>query len=68
MFQRTDNPERDYDEYCNESEKWMDKLPECECCGEKICQEDAVCIDGKWYCDDCLEFLRETVHAFCDRQ
>ena len=39
----------------------IQKLPRCERCGNAIQQERAVCIDGCWYCDDCIEFYREEV-------
>ena len=37
------------------------QLPTCECCGDAIQQESAVCIEGFWYCDDCLEHYRREV-------
>lgn len=28
----------------------------CECCGEDMYDgEDAYCIDGKWYCTECVK-------------
>lgn len=57
----TDNPERDFDRWDAEQEEWLDSLPECWCCGNHIQQEDAVRIDGKWYCDDCLNDMREGI-------
>lgn len=42
-------------------QKWLDKLPKCSCCGEPVQQEDAVCIDGDWYCDDCLNGYRKVI-------
>ena len=41
--------------------KWLRKLPTCQCCGEAIQQERAVCIDGFWYCDECLAHYRKEV-------
>lgn len=57
----TDNPERDFDRWDAEQEEWLDSLPECYNCGCHIQQEDAVRIDGKWYCDDCLNDMREGI-------
>ena len=37
------------------------QLPTCERCGNPIQQEWAVCIDGCWYCDDCIEFYQREV-------
>lgn len=41
--------------------KWLKNLPTCEYCGEAIQQERAVCIDGYWYCDECLERHKKEV-------
>ena len=38
-----------------EQERRRARLPVCCYCGEHIMQEDAVCIDGDYYCDECLE-------------
>lgn len=38
-----------------EQSRRLERLPVCSYCGEPIQQEDAVCIDGEWFCDDCLE-------------
>ena len=43
-----------------QAERWR-KLPTCERCGDGIQQERAVCIDGFWYCDDCLEHYRKEI-------
>ena len=37
----------------NEQEAWLETLPVCKCCGHPIQQEEAVCIDGDWYCEYC---------------
>ena len=41
----------------------LQKLPTCERCGCAIQQERAVCIDGFWYCDDCIEFYRKEIEV-----
>lgn len=38
------------------------KLPICIDCGEKIDQDDAVCMNGDWYCDSCLNSYREDIY------
>lgn len=43
----------------NDMQREIEKLPLCECCGEPIQQDTAVRINGDWYCDDCLDNLRE---------
>lgn len=45
-----------------EQARWLDSLPECECCGQPIQQEMAVCIDGFWYCDRCIERYRKEIN------
>ena len=45
-----------------EEAKWLASRPKCHNCGEPIQQECAVNIDGKWYCDNCLNFIfREVI-------
>lgn len=36
-----------------EEAKWLESLPKCKCCGHPIQQEQAVCIEGDYYCEDC---------------
>ena len=40
-------------------EKSLRRLPECTCCEQPIQQEKAVRINGDWYCDECLDDMRE---------
>lgn len=35
-----------------EQEERLARLPVCKCCGHKVQQEKAVCIEGDYYCDD----------------
>lgn len=35
-----------------EQAKRMARLPKCKCCGYEVQQEEAVCIEGDYYCDD----------------
>lgn len=58
---RSDDPERDWDSYCEAQENAMAHLPICANCGEHIDQDDAVFIDGKWYCDNCLREMRQDI-------
>lgn len=57
----TDEPAYDWDSYCREEQKRINKLPVCFCCDEHIQQETAVRIDGNWYCDECLDDMRRDV-------
>ena len=36
-----------------EQERQLARLPKCCCCGEPIQQEEAVCIDEDYYCEEC---------------
>lgn len=44
-------------------EHLLERLPECELCGEPIQQEDAVCLCGSWFCDDCLNSNRREIEV-----
>lgn len=49
----------------HEHERLLDELPECCYCHEPIQQEDAVCIDDVWYCDECLtDHFRKPVEDY----
>ena len=61
MFYRTDDPLSDFYKHDAEQTEWLKKLPKCERCGEPIQQEDAVHIDDKYYCDECLAEMREWI-------
>ena len=55
----TDDPIRDAMERDAEFERWLKTRPVCTYCGEPIQEESAVCIDGEWICDECLEGMRK---------
>ncbi len=46
-----------------EQHRRLARFPKCTRCGEHIQQEDAVCIDGNYYCDNCLKELREWIEV-----
>lgn len=55
-----------YDLWCEheeEQEAWLRRLPVCCVCDEHIQQEDAVRINGEFYCDDCLDNMREVIEG-----
>lgn len=56
---RTDNPIADFDRYDREQSRRLARLPKCAICREPIQQEYAVCIDGVYYCGECLDDLKE---------
>lgn len=57
----TDDPVKDFERWDREQERALERLPVCECCGEHIQQEDAVRIGGDWYCDECIDGMREEI-------
>jgi formylmethanofuran dehydrogenase subunit E len=57
----TDDPVADFERHDREQAKLLEKLPVCYRCDNPIQQERAVCIDGFWYCDECLEHYRREV-------
>ncbi len=63
MFCYTGDPEGDFERYSASQEALLLRLPVCTCCAEHIQQEMAVRIDGRWYCDGCLEDKKEFVDS-----
>lgn len=59
----TDDPVADFARYDAEQSRWLKRLPTCERCGDAIQQERAVCIEGFWYCDECLDYYRREVNV-----
>lgn len=59
----TDDPIADFERWDRDRERKRQKLPRCEGCDEHIQQEDAVYIDDKWYCDDCLYKARIAIEV-----
>ena len=51
----TDNPVADYDRYCNEQQKELDRLPRCCECGEPIQDEYAYYINDEWIHKSCMD-------------
>ena len=58
---RSGDPLEDFHRHEMRKEEWLNRLPKCKRCGHPIQQEWAVCIDGVWYCDDCIEFYRKEI-------
>ena len=50
----TDDPVRDYDNYCREQEKAMAQLPTCCECDYKITDEIYFEFNGECICERCL--------------
>ena len=50
----TDDPARDWDNYCAEQEKQMAKLPVCDGCGNPINDDFCYDIYCEILCEECL--------------
>ena len=55
------NLARDIDQYLAAEDCALARYPICCRCGEHIQQETAVRIGKDYYCDDCLDALREQI-------
>ena len=51
----SDNPIRDYDRYCEEQEREMERYPECCDCGKRITDDFVYYIFGDIYCEECMK-------------
>lgn len=58
-MQYTDDPVADYDAYCREQDKFMEQLPYCDECGQRIEDEFCYQIDDVIICEDCIERFRK---------
>ena len=55
----SDDPIADFERHDAQKEEELQNLPVCTCCEKPIQQERAVRINGDWYCDECLDDMRE---------
>lgn len=62
----TDDPVRDYDAYCEENDKWLERRPICSICEEHIGDDTAFRVDGEWICEDCMDGMREEMSCYDD--
>lgn len=58
---RTNDPIADFERYDSEQEEKLERLPRCSYCTEPIQQDTAVVVGNEWYCDDCLEYMRQSI-------
>lgn len=49
------DPLRDFDRYDAECEEALQRLPVCECCGDKITDDEYYDVYGEIYCWKCLK-------------
>lgn len=57
----TDDPVSDYDRYCNEQQRKLDRLPECSECGEKIQDEYCFEVNDEYICEQCMQEHKKSV-------
>jgi formylmethanofuran dehydrogenase subunit E len=62
----SDDPAKDYDSYCLEQQKRLEKLPKCSECGEHIDSDYYYDIDGVLHCEDCIEGHRKWTEDYID--
>lgn len=51
----TDNPVADAENYYEQKDRELDKLPICDICGYHIQEDHYYNIDGLKYCPDCIQ-------------
>lgn len=57
----TGDPIADFNSWDREQDRRLESKPTCAKCKGHIQQKDAIYIDGRYYCDDCLECMREGI-------
>lgn len=55
------DPVDEFNRYDGRKQKQLERLPRCKSCRDHIQQDTAVCIKGDYWCDDCLEEMRERI-------
>ena len=60
MF-RTDDPVADFLRHDAERQSRQRRRPKCCDCGEHIQDEQAYFIDGKWFCEACMNEYKQTI-------
>lgn len=58
MVVATNDPVKDFLSYDREQQKTLKNRPICCCCHEPIQQDDAFCVHGEYWCNDCMEDMR----------
>ena len=60
-MQRTDDPIADFNRHDAERERRLIRFPKCDCCGERIQDDDLFDFDGELICPECLpDWLNES--------
>lgn len=53
------DPLKDFDNWDEDAEIWLNKRPTCYCCAEHIQDEYGYRVDGRLYCKRCLDGMKE---------
>ena len=43
-----------FNEHDAEEERWLEKRPKCDCCGEPITDDSFYDINGEYLCEECM--------------
>jgi RNA polymerase-binding transcription factor DksA len=63
---RTDDPIADFLARQRDIDERLERYPICECCGERIQDEKLYYIDGRFYCEECIEDCHKYTEDFED--
>lgn len=55
----TDDPPADWDAYCREQDKYMEQMPYCDECGQRIEDEFCYKIGDYIMCEECIDRCRK---------
>lgn len=58
---RSDDPLKDFWEYSNEQEDWLEKRPVCDQCGEHIQDDHYYFINGETLCESCMYWYKKWI-------
>ena len=63
MIYYSDDPARDAERYIADLDKKLERRPVCDVCGHHIQQDLALCFNGSWICNDCMEYLMQEIEV-----
>ena len=67
-MRRSGDPYADFDAYDREQQDAIERYPICECCGEHIQSERLYYIDGRFFCEECIEDCHKYTDYFVDEE
>ena len=60
----SDNPITDFLRHDAQQEAWLKRRPKCSCCKERIQDEQAFNVHGKWFHEECMAACLEYVDEY----